>query len=81
MLCWAALAVGLWASAQTPPVLDIQLYAGLTITGAVGTVTSVAFSPDGNLMATSGSDGAAMLWLAPKFADMTASNKTKPNRN
>jgi len=36
-------AVGPRAAAQTPPVLDLQLYAGLTITGAVGTVYSVEY--------------------------------------
>lgn len=35
-----------WASAQTPPVLGLQLYAGLTITGAVGTVYSVEYVTD-----------------------------------
>src|SRR5580765_6056736 len=43
ILCWAALAVGPRASAQAPPVLDIQLYAGLSITGAVGTIYSVQY--------------------------------------
>src|SRR5437879_8205971 len=43
ILCWAALALGPWASAQAPPGLDLQLYAGLSITGAVGTVYSVEY--------------------------------------
>jgi formylglycine-generating enzyme required for sulfatase activity len=34
-------AVGPRAAAQTPPVLDVQLYAGLSITGAVGSVYSI----------------------------------------
>jgi len=34
------------APAQTPAELDIQLYAGLTITGAVGTVYSVEYVTD-----------------------------------
>src|SRR4029077_8552154 len=46
ILCWAALAVGPRTSAQTPPGLDLQLYAGLTITGAVGTVYSVEYVTD-----------------------------------
>ncbi len=46
VLCLAALAVGPRASAQTPPVLNLQLYAGLTITGAVGTVYSVEYVTD-----------------------------------
>ena len=43
ILCGAALAVGPGASAQTPPGLDLQLYAGLSITGSVGTVYSVEY--------------------------------------
>ena len=42
----ALLALAPWASAQTPPVLGLHLYAGLTITGAVGTVYSVKFVTD-----------------------------------
>ena len=34
------------ASAQTPPGLNLQLYAGLSITGAVGTVYSVEYVTD-----------------------------------
>jgi formylglycine-generating enzyme required for sulfatase activity len=34
------------AAAQTPARLDIQVYAGLSITGAVGTVYSVEYVPD-----------------------------------
>ena len=43
ILCWAALKAGQGASAQVPPVLDIQLFAGLRIMGAVGTVYSVEY--------------------------------------
>jgi formylglycine-generating enzyme required for sulfatase activity len=43
VLCWAVWAVGPQALAQTPPRLDLQLYAGLSITGAVGTVYSVEY--------------------------------------
>src|SRR5258706_3491687 len=46
ILCWAALAVGPRASAQTPLGLDFQLYAGLNITGTVGTVYSVEYIRD-----------------------------------
>ena len=46
ILCWAALAVGPRASAQTPPGLELHLYAGLSITGAVGTVYSVEYVTD-----------------------------------
>ena len=34
------------AFAQTPPVLNLQLYAGLTVTGAVGTVYSIEYVTD-----------------------------------
>jgi len=46
VLCLAVWAVAPRAVAQTPPVLDLQLYAGLTITGAVGTVYSVEYITD-----------------------------------
>src|SRR5438309_1765516 len=46
ILCWAALAAQPQVSAQTPPGLDIQLYAGLSITGAVGTVYSIEYVTD-----------------------------------
>jgi formylglycine-generating enzyme required for sulfatase activity len=45
ILCWAALASH-GASAQTAPGLSIQQYAGLSITGAVGTVYSVEYVTD-----------------------------------
>ena len=46
ILCWAALTMGPPASAQTPPGLDLKLYAGLSITGTVGTVYSVEYVTD-----------------------------------
>ncbi len=46
LLCWAVWAIGPRASAQTPAELDLQLYAGLTITGAVGTVYSIEYVTD-----------------------------------
>src|ERR1041385_9072534 len=46
LLCWAALAVAPLAWAQTPPGLDLRLYAGLSITGTVGTVYSVEYVSD-----------------------------------
>ena len=47
----SVLALAIWVaaiplSAQTPPELAIQSYAGLTITGAVGTVYSIEFITD-----------------------------------
>ena len=44
MLCLAVWAVGPRAVAQTPAGLAIQTYAGLTITGAVGTVYTVQYT-------------------------------------
>ncbi|MHC1765036.1 MAG: hypothetical protein AB9869_12160 [Verrucomicrobiia bacterium] len=46
VLCWVLWAAGPQAAAQTPAGLDIQLYAGLTITGAVGTVYSIEYIAD-----------------------------------
>jgi formylglycine-generating enzyme required for sulfatase activity len=46
ILCLAALAMGTPASAQSPPGLGLQLYAGLSITGTVGTVYSVEYVTD-----------------------------------
>ena len=46
IICWGALAVRPRASAQTPPGLELQLYAGLSITGAVGTIYSVEYVTD-----------------------------------
>ena len=42
----AAWAMGPRASAQTPPVLTLQLYAGLSITGSVGTVYQIQYVTD-----------------------------------
>jgi len=46
VLCLAAWAIGPQAVAQTPPVLNLQLYAGLTVTGAVGTVYLIEYVTD-----------------------------------
>ncbi len=46
LLGLAVLAVGPAAVAQTPSVLDIHMYAGLTVTGSVGTVYSVEYVTD-----------------------------------
>jgi len=46
VLCLAVWTLGPRASAQTPPVLDVHLYAGLSITGAVGTVYSMEYVTD-----------------------------------
>src|SRR5204863_5366805 len=44
--CCALLAAGPRVSAQTLPAMNLQLYAGLSITGAVGTVYSVEYVTD-----------------------------------
>jgi hypothetical protein len=46
VMCLIVWAIAPRAPAQTPPVLDVHLYAGLTITGAVGTVYSVEYVTD-----------------------------------
>jgi len=46
IICWAALAVAPRAPAQPSPGLNLQLYAGLSITGAVGTVYSIEYVTD-----------------------------------
>src|SRR6476620_7578279 len=46
ILCWAPFAVSPRVPAQTPPGLNLQLYAGLSITGAVSTVYSVEYVTD-----------------------------------
>ena len=46
ILAGATLALGPHAWAQTPPGLNLELYAGLSITGAVGTVYSVEYVTD-----------------------------------
>jgi formylglycine-generating enzyme required for sulfatase activity len=46
MLALAASVAGPQALAQTAPLLDIQVYAGLTMTGTVGTVYSIEYVSD-----------------------------------
>ena len=46
VLCCAIWALGLPCLAQTPPVLNLQMYAGLSITGTVGTVCSIQYISD-----------------------------------
>src|SRR5206468_12721067 len=46
MLCLVVWASRATAPAQSPVALDIELYAGLTVTGAVGTVYSIEFVTD-----------------------------------
>ena len=45
-LLLGAVALPLLTPAQTPPGLNLQLYAGLTVTGAVGTVYSIEYVTD-----------------------------------
>jgi formylglycine-generating enzyme required for sulfatase activity len=45
-ICITVWGLGTQVVAQNPPALSLQLYAGLTITGVVGTVYSVEFTTD-----------------------------------
>jgi formylglycine-generating enzyme required for sulfatase activity len=62
-----AWAMGPRASAQTPPVLGLQLYAGLSITGAVGTVYQIQYVTD--LAQTNN----ASAWRCLEFLQLPAS--------
>ena len=46
VLCVAVWAAASQASAQTPAGLDIQIYAGVTVTGAVGSVYQIQYVTD-----------------------------------
>ena len=67
VLCWAVWAVRPRAAAQTPAGLDLQLYAGLSITGAVGTVYSIEYVTD--LAQTNN----ASAWRCLEFLQLPAS--------
>jgi formylglycine-generating enzyme required for sulfatase activity len=67
LLCLAVWAVGPRASAQTPPVLGLQLYAGLSITGVVGTVYQIQYVTD--LAQTNN----ASAWRCLEFLQLPAS--------
>jgi len=67
LLCLAVWAVGPRASAQTPPVLGLQLYAGLSITGVLGTVYQIQYVTD--LAQTNN----ASAWRCLEFLQLPAS--------
>ncbi len=67
VLCWAVPALGTPCSAQTTPVLNIQTYAGLSITGTVGTVYSIQYITD--LARTND----ASAWRSLEFLQLPAS--------
>jgi formylglycine-generating enzyme required for sulfatase activity len=55
------------AGAQTPPVLGLQLYAGLSITGAIGTVYSIEYVADPTHI------GSSDIWRCLEFLQLPAS--------
>jgi formylglycine-generating enzyme required for sulfatase activity len=59
--------VGPRASAETPAELELQLYAGLTITGAIGAVYSVEYVTD------LGQTNATSAWRCLEFLQLSAS--------
>lgn len=65
--CLSLLCVAVWAVADTVAGLDIQLYAGLTITGAVGTVYQIQYVTD--LAQTNN----ASAWSCLEFLQLPAS--------
>ena len=67
VLGWAVWAVAPQALAQTPAGLDLQLYAGLRITGTAGTVYSIQYVTD--LAHTNGND-----WRSLSFLQLPATN-------
>jgi len=67
VLCLAVCLMASQAYAQTPALLDIHTYAGLTITGAVGTVYSVEYVND--LTKTNDSS----VWRCLEFLQLPAS--------
>ena len=67
LLGLAALVAAPAGKAQTPPVLDLQLYAGVTITGTVGTVYSIEYVTD--LAQTNN----ASAWRCLEFLQLPAS--------
>ena len=68
VLCWVVWVVGPRTFAQMPPGLDLQLYAGLTITGAVGTVYSIEYVTD---LAQTNTPSA---WRCLEFLQLSASS-------
>ncbi len=72
----AAWAVGPRASAQTPPVLNLQLYAGVTVTGAVGTVYSIEYVTD--LAHTNQSDWRCLEYLQLPASPYLWTDKSAP---
>src|SRR5258708_4699110 len=67
VLCVAIWAVEPRAVAQSPPRLGVQLYAGLSVTGVVGTVYSIQYITD--LAQTNN----ASAWRCLEFLQLTAS--------
>ena len=76
LLGLAAVALGPRASAQTPPVLNLQMYAGVTVTGAVGTVYSIEYVTD--LAHTNQSDWRCLEYLQLPTSPYLWADKSSP---
>ncbi|MCC6822249.1 MAG: formylglycine-generating enzyme family protein [Verrucomicrobia subdivision 3 bacterium] len=63
-------------SAQTPPVLNLQMYAGVTVTGAVGTVYSIEYVTD--LAHTNQSDWRCLEYLQLPASPYLWTDKSAP---
>jgi len=75
-LCLAELATVPEALAQTPPVINLQMYAGLTVTGAVGTVYSIEYVTD--LAHTNQSDWRCLEYLQLPASPYLWADKSAP---
>jgi len=78
-LCLTVAAFGLEVlnlSAQTPPVLNLQMYAGVTVTGAVGTVYSIEYVTD--LAHTNQSDWRCLEYLQLPASPYLWTDKSAP---
>ena len=76
LLGLAAWALAPRVSAQTPPVLNLQMYAGLTVKGTVGTVYSIEYVTD--LAHTNQSDWRCLEYLQLPASPYLWADKSAP---